>query len=98
MRTLTGSFLLLYKKSYNFNNEKSSKMNLDVSISDLQISVFQEDPWHVALLFSFSLHMQDKAGLASWNKTESIKSLIKIEEFEDPLYLLNTNAKVTNKK
>ena len=78
-------------------NEKASKINVDITIDEPELSVLQEDPWHVALLFSFNLTMQDSTGLASWSKRENIKSLVKVEGFEDPLYVINTNAKLTNK-
>ena len=78
-------------------NEKASKINVNITMANPEISVLQEDPWHVALLFSFDLTMQDNTKLASWSKRENIKSLIKIENFEDPLYVINTNGKVTNK-
>ena len=78
-------------------NDKANKINVNISISEPELSVLQEDPWHVALLFSFDLTMQDNTKLASWSKRENIKSLINIENFEDPIYIINTNGKVTNK-
>ena len=36
-------------------NEKASKINVNITMANPEISVLQEDPWHVALLFSFDL-------------------------------------------
>ena len=86
-----------YSDILNSINDKARKINVNITIAEPELSVLQEDPWHVALLFSFNLTMQDNTGLASWSKRENVKSLVNVEGFEDPLYVVNTNAKITNK-
>ena len=78
-------------------NEKASKINVNFNISSANISIKQVDPWNVEVIFSFRLNMSDKMNLASWNKNEIIKTRISIEGFEDPLYIVNTNGKVSYK-
>ncbi len=78
-------------------NEKADKINVNININNPEISIFQENPWNVALIFSFDLEMNDNSNLASWKKHEDIKSLIEIDGFEDPVYLINTNGKVAYK-
>jgi hypothetical protein len=78
-------------------NEKAGKINVNININNPQISISHESPWNVALIFSFDLEMNDNSNLASWKKHEDIKSLIEIEGFEDPIYLINTNGKVAYK-
>jgi len=77
-------------------NEKSGKINVNISILNPRFKVIQQDPWNVVFIFSFNISMSDKSGLASWNKEENITSFVSIEGFEDPTYLLNTNGKVSN--
>ncbi|MFH1711591.1 MAG: hypothetical protein ABH840_04730 [Nanoarchaeota archaeon] len=86
-----------YSDMLQFIKQRGESINVNVSISNPEISVFHENPWNVAVLFTFNLTMIDNAGVASWNKQERIKSLISIEGFEDPLYIINSNGKVLYK-
>jgi hypothetical protein len=72
-------------------------MNLNLSLTNIEIWIGQEDPWHVTVILNATLNLTDQAGLARWHKNESIKSKISIENFQDPLYLINTNGKVARK-
>jgi hypothetical protein len=73
------------------------KMNLDINYSLKNVTVNQDDPWNVNINMEVSLFIKDKGNLASWNKTEIITSKIEITNFEDPLYIVNTNGLVANK-
>ncbi len=86
-----------YKDIVESVNEKSKRLNINLNLTNPEILITQEDPWHVALILSLNLTMKDMAELASWNKKENIKSLIKIEGFEDPLYVINTGGQIINK-
>ena len=77
--------------------DKAAKMNLLVSLSDISVSVGQEDPWNIVVYLNATLNLTDKGNLARWYKNETIKSFVSIEGFEDPLYLINTAGKVTRK-
>lgn len=83
-----------YSDMIQFIKQRGESVNVNTSISNPELSVFHEDAWNIAVLFSFNLTMKDNAGVASWNKKEEIKSLISIEGFEDPLYIVNSNGKV----
>jgi len=80
-----------------FIKQRGESVNVNVSIYNPELTVFHEDAWNIAVLFSFNLTMIDNAGVASWSKQERIKSLISIEGFEDPLYIINSNGKVLYK-
>jgi len=86
-----------YSDMIQFIKQRGESVNVNVSISNPELSVFHENAWNIAVLFSFNLTMKDNAGVASWNKKEEIKSLISIEGFEDPLYIVNSNGKVLYK-
>lgn len=75
----------------------SEKMNLLVNYSLKDVSVSQEDPWNVKVETKIELFIKDKAGLASWNRTSKIIAKVEIIDFEDPLYLIKTGGRVTNK-
>ena len=78
-------------------SEFGEQTNLLINYSLKDVRVFQEDPWNVKIEMSINIFIQDKSGLASWNRTQNISSKISILDFEDPLYLISTNGKVVNK-
>lgn len=78
-------------------NEKANKINADVSLTNPSFAVEQEDPWHIKVTLTANLLIKDKTNLVSWNKTSVIVTYISIENFEDPLYVVNTGGLVTNK-
>ena len=78
-------------------NENAEKINAEVEILNPSITLSQEDPWHIKLTLSSNLIIKDKSNLAIWNKTSNISGYITIENFEDPLYTINTNGLVINK-
>jgi hypothetical protein len=77
--------------------EKANKNNLNLTLSAYNLTITQEDPWHVEINILTGISIQDKNNLASWNNTETISAKIDITNFEDPLYVINTNGKVSNK-
>lgn len=77
--------------------EKADKINVNLTFANPSLSVSQKDPWNIEFSLALYLTMQDKGGLASWNKTETIIALVSVENFEDPLYLIGTNGLVVNK-
>ncbi len=77
-------------------NLDARKLNVEINISDPVLQITQEDPWNVKLVLQTHLTMRDRENLASWDKTETIISLIPITNFEDPVYSLNTNNLITN--
>ncbi|MBT4166070.1 hypothetical protein HOE04_03470 [archaeon] len=71
-------------------NEKALKINANVSLIDTSVEIMQEDAWNVLLKFEGTLLVQDKGGLVLWNKTHQDFLYIPVENFKDPLYLVNT--------
>lgn len=78
-------------------SEIGEKSNLIINYTIENVEAYQEDPWNVKVQMTINLSVSDKSNLASWQKTETIEALIPITEFEDPLYLINTNGLVANK-
>lgn len=76
---------------------QASKLNLNFSFTNVSISIGQEDPWNLVIYLNFNLTLTDKTNLAGWNRIQTIKSLISINGFEDPVYLINTGGKVSRK-
>ncbi len=78
-------------------NEKANSLNINTSFINPKVSISQDDPWHVKVSLESNLIIKDRGNLALWNKTADYHAYIPIENFEDPIYIINTNAKVVNK-
>lgn len=78
-------------------NAKAKSLNIDVTFINPKILISQDDPWHVKVSLESNLIIKDRGNLASWNRTSAFYTYIPIENFEDPVYVVNTNAKVVNK-
>lgn len=78
-------------------NEKASKLNAELTLSQPTIQVFQRDPWQVIVQINTTLVLNDKNDKANWTIRESIETPLRVENFEDPLYLVSTNGLVTHK-
>ncbi len=78
-------------------SEKAYKINTNISIYNPSISILQEDPWNIKVSLNSTITINDLSNLALWNNTYLITAFVPIENFEDPLYIINTNGLVTNK-
>jgi len=76
---------------------RALKIGANVSFKNPALVVSQGDPWNIKMSLSMDLLVEDLSGLAFWNKTLVVERLISIENFDDPIYYLNTNGLVTNK-
>lgn len=76
-------------------NEKASKVNAEVYLTSPTITVLQRDPWHVIVQVNTTLLVKDKNDKAQWRINKSVEAKISVENFEDPLYIINTNGLVT---
>ena len=77
--------------------QKAAKVNADIDLLNPVLQIKQTSPWYVDISLIVNFNAQDQGGLVRWNKTEIFTAQVPIEEFEDPLYLINTNGLVTNK-
>lgn len=79
-------------------NEKASKINVNIELTNPVLTVTQEDPWNVKVKLVADLLIEDKNGLVKWDrKSKEMVAYIPIEHFEDPLYIIETNSVMTNK-
>jgi hypothetical protein len=74
-----------------------NKENLLIDYSIKEVNISQDDPWNVKIDVIVDSYIKDKGNLAYWNRTKVISSKIDIVGFEDPLYLINTNGKISNR-
>ncbi len=84
----------IFSSVESFLSTNAQKVNANISLQDPTISMSQSDPWNIEVILDVNLIVNDKGGLASWNKTLSVVSLIPITNFDDPIYSVNTAGKV----
>ncbi len=75
---------------------ESNKLKINVSMVLHETDIFQTDPWHVVVWTNISFYIDDTAGIASWRREQQIESQIKINSFEDPLYIVYSLGRITN--
>lgn len=78
-------------------NRNAAKINVQVSIANSSINVSQDDPWNVKFSLISDFVMEDKEGLARWDKKQVVSAYIPVEGFEDPVFVVNSFAKVSRK-
>lgn len=86
-----------YSDIFNSISQKAENINVNISLLNSSIIITQEDPWNVKFILISSFVMQDKTGLAKWEKTQIISANIPVENFEDPIFIINTNALISRK-
>ena len=78
-------------------NQKAAKINVVIALSDPHVIINQEDPWNIKYSLISNFTLEDKSNLARWNKQQIVSAYIPITGFEDPIYIVNTNALISRK-
>jgi len=76
--------------------EQAIKLDIITDFSIDKIIIYQEDPWAVSIAANITLNIEDVKKTASWQRPLYITTNISIQEFEDPLYVINSYGRVTN--
>ena len=64
------------------------------TINDVKLN--QSSPWSVDIVLNISLNIRDKRNTSYWVRDRYLMSKINIQGFEDSLYVINSNGRVTN--
>jgi hypothetical protein len=78
-------------------NEKGNNINVEIVLSNTSISVSQSDPWFVNFSMISDFVMEDKEGLARWERKQIISGMIPVVGLEDPVYAVNSYSKISRK-
>jgi len=76
--------------------EQAIKLDIIVDFDINNIIIYQENPWTVNIGLDVTLNLEDIRKTASWQRPLYITTNISIQEFEDPLYVINSYGRVTN--
>jgi len=75
---------------------QANKIDILVNFTIIDVSINQTDPWHVFVDADVGIAVKDKKNTSSWDRNKSIVTKVSIENFEDPLYIINSHGRVTN--
>ncbi|MAG91137.1 hypothetical protein CMO83_00505 [Candidatus Woesearchaeota archaeon] len=62
----------------------------------IDVKLNQTDPWAIDIGLNISLDIRDKRNTSYWIRNRLLTTQISILDFEDPLYVINSNGRVTN--
>lgn len=77
-------------------NEEANKIDIGFNFSVNKLYLMQKSPWEVTIVVNATYYIDDLKGLVRWNITKMYEKDISIIGFEDPLYIVETNDKVSN--
>jgi hypothetical protein len=76
--------------------QQADKIDIIANFEVNEVTLSQEDPWHILVSANVDMDVQDKKQTSSWNINKDIKTNISIDGLEDPLYLVNSYGRLTN--
>lgn len=76
--------------------ERAAKINANVTLDNANLQFIQEDPWHVKAVLNVHLVLTDLNNIVKWDRTEAVNASISVQDFEDPIYIVNTQGILTN--
>lgn len=62
----------------------------------LNLTINQSDPWHVTIIASINLSLDDVSDTASWDTTLTVSTRMRIDGIEDPVYALESGGVLMN--
>ena len=99
--TINDSQMSLMNKSTFINwtqriKEQAIKLDIIVEFDVHDVTIYQKNPWAANIGINVTLNVEDVKKTASWKRPLYITTNISIQEFEDPLYVINSYGRVTN--
>jgi hypothetical protein len=77
-------------------NQESEKLNIRVNVTVNKVNLEQTSPWNVSVILNATVNVADTKQLASWSFNKIYSKEFSILGFEDPLYTVETEDKMTN--
>ena len=75
---------------------EASKVDIKFGFTINDVKLNQTDPWNVDIGLNLSLDIRDKRNTSYWIRDRYLTTKISIVGFEDPLYVVKSNGRVTN--
>lgn len=75
---------------------QSDKIDIKFDFTIDGVALDQSDPWSVDIMVNLTLDIRDKRNTSSWSRSRQLAKKISVIGFEDPLYVIGSNGRVTN--
>ncbi len=75
---------------------EADKIDITVNFAISDVNIEQNDPWSILVNAEIGVSVEDKKNTSSWDRNKVIATKVSIENFEDPLYVVNSIGRVTN--
>ena len=75
---------------------EANKIDVVFNYTINSIRINQSDPWSIDVGLNLTLDVRDKKNISYWIRDRYLVINIKITGFEDPLYIINSNGRITN--
>ena len=75
---------------------EADKVDIKFNFTINGVKLNQTDPWSVTVGLNISLDIRDKRNTSYWIRDRYLTNTISIIGFEDPLYVVNSNGRVTS--
>lgn len=75
---------------------QADKIDIKFNYTVNEIKLNHSDPWNVDIDLNLTLDIRDKRNTSYWNRNKKLSQRISIIGFEDPLYVVNSNGRVTS--
>ena len=75
---------------------EAEKIDIQFNFTIINVMLNQTDPWDVDIGLNISLDIRDKKNTSSWLRNRYLLTKINIIGLEDPLYVINSNGRVSN--
>ncbi len=77
-------------------SKEADKIDIKFNFTVNEVKLNQSDPWIIEAGVNLTLDIRDKRNTSSWTRNRYLKTKINIIGFEDPLYVINSNGRITN--
>lgn len=75
---------------------EADKIDIIVNFNVDDVTISQDQPWHVQVDIDIDMEVNDKKQTSSWNMNKNIKTNISIVGLEDPVYVINSHGRIIN--
>ncbi|HLC61182.1 MAG TPA: hypothetical protein VJJ52_07180 [Candidatus Nanoarchaeia archaeon] len=75
---------------------EADKIDIKFNFTIIDAKISQSDPWSVNIGINMTMDVRDKKNTSYWIRNRYLTNKIDIIGFEDPLYVINSNGRITN--
>ena len=76
-------------------NQQAENIGININYNILDFDVNQSDPWTINFYLDVEFNISDTNNVASWNRSKSFESSMKIIGLEDPVYTIEAFGRTT---